>query len=177
MFFPALSRFVPCPVSWQDFYLVPLSLCPGTMKKLLSHCPKKLHCPIPWKPYIRPECTQVVFWTLTKDIKLMKIKNFTPLWDTHKRYRASAQWILTHSVLCREATLSLHIVLQCTLLSFQLLRCGAHRTVQIQKFPHPIKFQIMQFQIVSYMRFTKKFVRVCVGYKKAFYQFLLCEET
>ena len=34
------------PVPWQDFELVPLSLCPGTMKELLSLCPKKLHCPI-----------------------------------------------------------------------------------------------------------------------------------
>ena len=35
------------PVPWQDFELVPLSLCPGTMKKLLSRCPEKLHCPVP----------------------------------------------------------------------------------------------------------------------------------
>ena len=27
------------PVPWQDFELVPLSLCPGTMKELLSRCP------------------------------------------------------------------------------------------------------------------------------------------
>ena len=26
---------------------VPLSLCPGIMKELLSLCPKKLHCSIP----------------------------------------------------------------------------------------------------------------------------------
>ena len=26
---------------------VPLSLCPGTMKELLSLCPEKLHCPVP----------------------------------------------------------------------------------------------------------------------------------
>ena len=35
------------PVPWQDFELVPLSLCPGTMKKLLSRCPEKLLCPVP----------------------------------------------------------------------------------------------------------------------------------
>ena len=35
------------PVPWQDFELVPLSLCPGTMKKLLSLCPEKFPCPVP----------------------------------------------------------------------------------------------------------------------------------
>ena len=30
---------------WQYFELVSLSLCPGTMKELLSLCPEKLHCP------------------------------------------------------------------------------------------------------------------------------------
>jgi hypothetical protein len=35
------------PVPWQDFELVPLSLCPGTRKELLSLCPEKLHCPVP----------------------------------------------------------------------------------------------------------------------------------
>ena len=35
------------PVLWQDFELVPLSLCPGTMKELLSLCPENLHCPVP----------------------------------------------------------------------------------------------------------------------------------
>ena len=35
------------PVPWQDFELVPLSLCSGTMKKLLSFCLEKLHCPVP----------------------------------------------------------------------------------------------------------------------------------
>ena len=51
---PVLSRVpsrilaVPArPVPWQDFELVPLSLCPGTMKELLSLCPEKLHCPVP----------------------------------------------------------------------------------------------------------------------------------
>ena len=34
------------PVPWQDFELVPLSLCPRTMKELLSLCPEKLHCPV-----------------------------------------------------------------------------------------------------------------------------------
>ena len=34
------------PVPCQDFELVPLSLCPGTMKELLSLCPKKLYCPV-----------------------------------------------------------------------------------------------------------------------------------
>ena len=73
MSFSALSRFVPRdgtgqavkissrsmshpgvwqtlptrPVPLQDFELVPLSLCPGTKKKLLSLCPKKLLCPVP----------------------------------------------------------------------------------------------------------------------------------
>jgi len=27
--------------------LIPLSLCPGTMEKLLALCPEKLHCPVP----------------------------------------------------------------------------------------------------------------------------------
>ena len=35
------------PVPWQNFELVPLSLCPGTRKKLLSRCPEKLRCPVP----------------------------------------------------------------------------------------------------------------------------------
>ena len=35
------------PVPWQDFELVPLSLCPGTRKEFLSLCPEKLHCPVP----------------------------------------------------------------------------------------------------------------------------------
>ena len=33
------ARFWACPV-------VLLSLCPGTMKELLSLCPEKLHCPV-----------------------------------------------------------------------------------------------------------------------------------
>ena len=45
---PSRILAVPaCPVPWQDFWLVPLSLCPRTMKELLSHCPEKLHCPCP----------------------------------------------------------------------------------------------------------------------------------
>ena len=39
--FDWLSR----PVPRQDFELVPLSLCCGTMKEFLSICPEKLHCP------------------------------------------------------------------------------------------------------------------------------------
>jgi hypothetical protein len=35
------------PVPWEEFELVPLSLCPGTTRKLLSLCPEKLHCPVP----------------------------------------------------------------------------------------------------------------------------------
>ena len=35
------------PIPWQDFELVPLSLCPGTKKFCLSRCPEKLHCPVP----------------------------------------------------------------------------------------------------------------------------------
>ena len=35
------------PVPWEEFELVPLSFCPGTTTKLLSLCPKKLHCPVP----------------------------------------------------------------------------------------------------------------------------------
>ena len=35
-----------CPVPWQDFELVTLSLCPGTIKERLSLCPEKLHYPI-----------------------------------------------------------------------------------------------------------------------------------
>jgi hypothetical protein len=52
---PVPSRIlaVPArPVPWQDFWLVPLSLCPGTMKELLSPCPEKLHCPVPLKTLI-----------------------------------------------------------------------------------------------------------------------------
>ena len=60
------SQKIPArPVPWQDFELVPLSLCPGTMKELLSRCPfvpgqKSFACPavpksctVPsrWKPY------------------------------------------------------------------------------------------------------------------------------
>ena len=44
---PVLRPFLSCPIPWQDFELVPLSLCPGTMKKLLSLCPEKLLCPVP----------------------------------------------------------------------------------------------------------------------------------
>ena len=35
------------PVPWRDFELVPLSLCPGTRKELLSLCPEKFQCPVP----------------------------------------------------------------------------------------------------------------------------------
>ena len=35
-----------CLVPWQDFELVPLSLCPRTRKEFLSLCPEKLHCPV-----------------------------------------------------------------------------------------------------------------------------------
>ena len=48
---PVLS----CPVSWQDFELVPLSLCPGTMKELLSLCPEKLHCPVPLETLVETD--------------------------------------------------------------------------------------------------------------------------
>ena len=34
------------PVPWQDFDLLPVSLCPRTMKELLSLYPKKLHCSV-----------------------------------------------------------------------------------------------------------------------------------
>ena len=34
------------PVLWQDFELVPLSLCPGTMKRLLSLCPAGQENPV-----------------------------------------------------------------------------------------------------------------------------------
>ena len=41
------SQKIPArPVPWQDFELVPLSLCPGTKKFCLSRCPEKLHCPV-----------------------------------------------------------------------------------------------------------------------------------
>ena len=56
---PVLSRVpsrilaVPArPVPWQDFELVPLSLCPGTKKFCLSRCPEKLHCPVPLETLI-----------------------------------------------------------------------------------------------------------------------------
>jgi hypothetical protein len=62
-FFYFLSSFfqpisVPCPVPgqalripsrpvpWQDFELVPLSLCPGTMKEHLSLRPAIMYCPV-----------------------------------------------------------------------------------------------------------------------------------
>ena len=42
------SQKIPArPVPWQDFELVPLSLCPGTKKFCLSRCPEKFHCPVP----------------------------------------------------------------------------------------------------------------------------------
>ena len=55
-----LSRPVPSrilavptrPVPWQDFQLVPLSLCPGTMMEFLSRCPEKFHCPVPLETLI-----------------------------------------------------------------------------------------------------------------------------
>jgi hypothetical protein len=30
-----------------------LSLCPGTMKELLSLCPEKLHCPVPLETLVK----------------------------------------------------------------------------------------------------------------------------
>ena len=55
------------PVLWQDFELVPLSLCPGTMKELLSLCPEKLHCPI-------------LLETLVQNVQNIKIINKQFIW-------------------------------------------------------------------------------------------------
>ena len=41
------------PVPWQDFELVPLSLCPGTRKEFLSLCPEKLHRPVPLETLLK----------------------------------------------------------------------------------------------------------------------------
>ena len=46
------------PVPWQDFELVPLSLCPGTRKELLSLCPEKFQCPVPLETLIHTEYTE-----------------------------------------------------------------------------------------------------------------------
>ena len=43
----SLSKIPSRPVPWQDFELVPLSLCPGTIKKDLSRCPENWLCPVP----------------------------------------------------------------------------------------------------------------------------------
>ena len=51
-FVPRDSTKMSRPVPWQNFELVLLSLCPGTMKKLLSLCPQKLHCPVPLETLI-----------------------------------------------------------------------------------------------------------------------------
>ena len=72
--FSALSRFVqrpvpdfgypvpscpkfwlsqPCPSHGKIFFL---SLCSGTMKELLSLCPKKLHFPVPLETLILMPC-------------------------------------------------------------------------------------------------------------------------
>ena len=71
---PVLSRVpsrilaVPArPVPWQDFELVPSSLCPGTMKKLLSRCPEKLYCPVPLE-------------TLVQNVQNIKIINKQFIW-------------------------------------------------------------------------------------------------
>ena len=40
------------PVPRQDFELVPMSLCPGTMKEFLFLCPEKLHCHVPWETLV-----------------------------------------------------------------------------------------------------------------------------
>ena len=44
---PGTGQPVKNPVPCQYFDFVPLSVCPGTMKELLSLCPEKLHCPVP----------------------------------------------------------------------------------------------------------------------------------
>ena len=57
------ARPVPdfgCPGPWQDFELVPLSLCPGTMKELLSLCPKKLHCPVPLETLVHIQLLKLI---------------------------------------------------------------------------------------------------------------------
>ena len=44
------------PVPWQNFELVPLSLCPGTRNKFLSRCPEKLRCPVPLETLVQHLC-------------------------------------------------------------------------------------------------------------------------
>ena len=52
---PSQIQAVPArPVPQQDFQIVPLSLCPCTMKELLSLCPEKLHCPVQLETLFRP---------------------------------------------------------------------------------------------------------------------------
>ena len=55
------------PIPWQDFELVLLSLCPGTMRELLSLCPEKLHCPI-------------LLETLIQNVQNIKIRNKQFIW-------------------------------------------------------------------------------------------------
>ena len=40
------QKILARPVLWQDFELVPLPLCPETMKEFLLLCPEKLQCPV-----------------------------------------------------------------------------------------------------------------------------------
>ena len=61
----------PVPaVPWHDFELVPLSLCPGTMKKLLSLCLARQDCSIPLETLVSTNfsCPAPKFWQ-----KLFKI--------------------------------------------------------------------------------------------------------
>ena len=43
------------PVPKQHFELVPLSHVPGTIKELLSLCPKKLHCPVSLETLVKSD--------------------------------------------------------------------------------------------------------------------------
>ena len=77
LLYPVLSRVpsrilaVPArPFTWQDFQLVPLSLCPGTMKELLSHCPKKLHCPVPLETLVSIAILSITIWVILKEFYL-----------------------------------------------------------------------------------------------------------
>ena len=86
---------------------------------------------------------------LIKDAKLMKKKYFTPLWETNIRVAGQAHSGFWPTVY-REATLSLHSVLQCTPLSFQLLRCSAQRTVLVQKTSDiPLLYKVPNITVCS----------------------------
>ena len=64
---PNASQPKSRPIPWQNFELVPLSLCPGTRKKFLSLCPKKLRCPVPLETLVSMDK-----WSPTNAVPLYK---------------------------------------------------------------------------------------------------------